>query len=142
MSAFISILVYFVIFFFVIKKVRQVKAGQGTQGKNFNTITGTTPAQPVNRPLSDPGPVPVNRAGKANGVNPHMAREKINIKGWEDRKGDWLARQMAEEKLLERKLSDMFQMKMEHRHNCEAEMLRRFHEDACDAEAVDSAEVQ
>ena len=77
---------------------------------------------------------------KNNGVNAHMAREKINIGGWEDRKNDWLARQMAEEKASARRMSEMFQIKLEHRYNCEAEMLRQFHESHCTAEAVDTGD--
>ncbi|MBO4903173.1 MAG: hypothetical protein J5518_10300 [Lachnospiraceae bacterium] len=70
-----------------------------------------------------------------------MAREKINIRGWEDRKNDWLARQMEEERISQRRMSEMFQMKMEHRYNCEAEMLKQFHEQHCSAEGVDSGEI-
>ncbi len=69
-----------------------------------------------------------------------MAREKINIRGWEDRKGDWLARQMAEERVAQKRMSEMFQLKMEHRYNCEAEMMKQFHEASCDASNVDNGE--
>ncbi|MBR6451362.1 MAG: hypothetical protein IKS87_01530 [Lachnospiraceae bacterium] len=138
MGAVFSILAYSVFLFFVIKKVRQARMGQGSQDQT-KSMNRPQSATAYNAPRSGM-PAGPRRSHKVSGVNAHMAREKINIKGWEDRKGDWLARQMAEEKFLERKLSDMFQMKMEHRHSCEAEMLRRFHEGSCDAEAVDTAE--
>lgn len=81
-----------------------------------------------------------SRRNKSAGVNKHMAREKMNIRGWEDRNGDWLARQMDDERQAQRKVSEMFQLKMQHRNNCEAEMLKQFHESHCDADSVDTAE--
>ncbi len=122
-----SVLIYLVIGFFIFRKIRQVKSRTETK----------TPGR-VNQ-----SPVPVQnvrRAGKNNGVNVHMAREKINIRGWEDRKGDWLARQMAEERVAQKRMSEMFQLKMEHRYNCEAEMMKQFHESACDAGGIDNGE--
>ena len=122
-----SVLIYLVIGFFIFRKIRQVKSRTETK----------TPGR-VNQ-----SPVPVQnvrRAGKNNGVNVHMASEKINIRGWEDRKGDWLAKQIAEEKISEKRMSEMFQLKLEHRYNCEAEMMKQFHEGACDAGGVDNGE--
>ncbi len=129
-GAIASILIYFVIFVLVIMRIRKVR------GKVSQTGNGTKPA-----------PVPINtgytmRQGrkKNSGVNAHMAREKVCITGWEDRKNDWLARQMAEERVAARRMSEMFQLKLEHRYNCEAEMLKQFHEARCSADGVDTGE--
>ncbi len=133
-----SVLIYLVIGFFVFRKLRQIK------GRTDTKKPGAGTGVPVNRPVSTmQKPVPVSsvqRSRKNNGVNVHMAREKINIRGWEDRKGDWLAKQMAEEKISEKRVSEMFQLKLEHRYNCEAEMMKQFHEAACDAAGVDNGE--
>lgn len=73
------------------------------------------------------------------GVNTHMTREKQSQMLFEDRQNDWLAHQMSQEKVDLRKMSDMFALKMQHRSSCEAELIKQFHEDHCDADGVDTA---
>lgn len=138
MEAVISILVYAVIFFAVISRVKKKKASFNGSS-NTNTVTMT---KPVSRG-SNYGQESVYSSSKKNktaGVNAHMAREKINIRGWEDRRGDWLARQMEDERQAQRRVSEMFQLKMQHKYNCDAEMLKQFHESHCDANSVDTAQ--
>lgn len=96
-------------------------------------------APPVRVPQTAPGTQPQRTAyqqpvKRESGISTHMTKEKINRAGWEDRKHDWLARQMAEERTAKRRVSEMFQLKEEHKYNCEAEMLRQFHESHCEAE--------
>ncbi len=57
----------------------------------------------------------------------------------DDRKGDWMAKQMEYERKALREMSEMFQLKMEHRNSCEAQMLKDFHSRGCDADGVDTA---
>lgn len=47
----------------------------------------------------------------------------------DDREHDWLARQREEESRSLRLVSEMFELKSEHAKSCDAEMLRRFHEE-------------
>ncbi len=132
-GAIISILIYLAIFYFAFKKIRKAQGADKKQAKPASpaqTYKPTAPAQMAYRPTKK----------KNSGVNAHMAREKINIGGWEDRRNDWLARQMAEERIAARRMSEMFQLKQEHHYNCEAEMLRQFHEVRCEANEVDNGE--
>ena len=131
-GAIFSILIYVAIGYFVFRTIRKNRKG--------TTSSQTGPqANQVMRPQAVQS-VPPRPHRKNNGVNAHMARERINIRGWEDRRNDWLARQMAEERAAARRMSEMFQMKLEHRYNCEAEMLKQFHEARCDANEVDTGE--
>ncbi len=128
-GAILSILIYFLIFLFIIIRIRKVK---------LRSTEISQSAGQLNTPVRVSTQYPSRK--KSSGVNAHMAREKINIRGWEDRKNDWLARQMAEERVSARRMSEMFQLKLEHRYNCEAEMLKQFHEARCSADAVDTGE--
>lgn len=128
-GAIFSILIYVAIGYFVFRTIRRKKLG--TTSQQIRPIQSQQPAVQYVQP----------RVRKKNsGVNAHMAREKVNLRSWEDRRNDWLARQMAEEQIAKRRVSEMFQMKMEHRYNCEAEMLRQFHEARCEANEVDTGE--
>jgi hypothetical protein len=55
----------------------------------------------------------------------------------DDRKSDWLARQLREEAAAMVVISDMFQLKNQHVNNCDAEFIKRFHESNCDAYGID-----
>ena len=127
-GAIFSVLIYIAIGYFVFRTIRKKRGGI--------TSSQTRPVPPQQVPVQVMQP----SRQRNSGVNAHMAREKINIRGWEDRRNDWLARQMAEERVAQRRMSEMFQMKMEHRYNCEAEMLKQFHEARCEANEVDTGE--
>lgn len=55
----------------------------------------------------------------------------------DDRNNDWLALQLKEEAKARVRMSEMFQMKIEHANKCDAEFIKRFHESSCDAEGID-----
>lgn len=57
----------------------------------------------------------------------------------EDRNHDWLAKQLAEERIAYFRTSAMFDLKMSHAANCDAAKLRDQHERSCDAGGVDTA---
>ncbi|MBR5359857.1 MAG: hypothetical protein IK123_03110 [Lachnospiraceae bacterium] len=80
----------------------------------------TTHKEPLNLPISMHREPPVNRL-------------------MDDREHDWLAGQLRDERTAKRRMSDMFDLKMDHSRNCDAEMLRQFHSSNCDAEGVDTA---
>ena len=127
-GAIFSVLIYLAIGYFVFRTIRKKRGGI--------TSSQTRPVLPQQVPVQ----VMQSARKRNSGVNAHMAREKINIRGWEDRRNDWLARQMAEERVAQKRMSEMFQMKLEHRYNCEAEMLKQFHETRCEANEVDTGE--
>ncbi len=57
----------------------------------------------------------------------------------EDRKHDWLARQLAEERIAKKRMRDMFGFKEIHSDNCEARMIREEHQANCEAHGIDTA---
>ncbi len=69
----------------------------------------------------------------------NMRKEAPVSKLMDDREHDWLAGQLRDERVAKKRMSDMFDLKVEHSHNCEAEMLRSFHAANCDAEGIDTA---
>lgn len=131
MGSFFAVLIYVFAIIAIISKIKK-------KAQNKDSGAGQKPAAPVSAPMNAPLKIPVNRS-KSSGVNKHMAREKTNIREWEDRRNDWLARQMDDERQAQRRMSEMFQLKMEHRYNCDAEMLKQFHESRCDAGGIDNA---
>lgn len=133
MSGFITFLVYFLIIVVVISRIKKVKNKDQVQKKPVTTHANTSASNVPNIYKKKP---------KASGVNAHMSKEKGNDYKWEDRRHDWLADQMADERQAQKRMSEMFQLKLEHRYNCEAEMLKQFHESHCDADSVDSAKPQ
>ena len=64
-----------------------------------------------------------------------------SFKDLEDRNNDWLARQLREEKVLERKMSAMYSLKKHHEENCDARSVRDSHRRNCDAEGIDRGTV-
>lgn len=56
----------------------------------------------------------------------------------DDRNNDWLAMQLREEAKARVRMSDMFQMKIQHSNKCDAEFIKRFHESNCDANGIDT----
>ena len=58
----------------------------------------------------------------------------------EDRKHDWLARQMREEERILRR-GDMLDLGASHHKSCDSEMLKLYHLGECDADDIDNGEV-
>lgn len=56
-----------------------------------------------------------------------------------DNANDWLSQQLRDERRALRETSAMFEMKMSHMKNCDAELLRSLHEKDCDAEKLRKA---
>ncbi|MBQ0027817.1 MAG: hypothetical protein KBS96_04365 [Lachnospiraceae bacterium] len=57
----------------------------------------------------------------------------------ENRGNDWLAKQLAEERIAKKRMSDMFNLKQQHEDNCDAARNRAMHYNNCDAGGVDIA---
>lgn len=60
----------------------------------------------------------------------------------DDRNGDWLAKQLREERSSYYAMSAMFGLKTNHAANCDAYEIKREHYENCDADRVDTASVQ
>lgn len=73
-------------------------------------------------------------------VGQRVRSEKPLQKSWyEDRNNDWLANQMREERAALYRLQDMFSFRMQGRNITDAELLKEFHVEHCDADRVDRA---
>lgn len=55
----------------------------------------------------------------------------------ENRKNDWLTRQLNEERIAKKRMSEMFNLKQEHAANCDASHVRIEHYNNCDAGGID-----
>ncbi len=70
----------------------------------------------------------------------NMNKEAPVSRLMDDREHDWLARQLAEERIAKKRMSDMFELRKEHAANCDAHNLKAEHMNNCDAEGtVDAA---
>lgn len=70
----------------------------------------------------------------------HVRKEKpLEMSCYEDRDNDWLANQMREERAALYRLQDMFSFRMQGRNITDAELLKEFHVEHCDADRVDRA---
>lgn len=134
MAGVVTILLYVAIIIFVVKKVKKVKGVSSTAG-----ISKAQAQENIWMPKKPDSPRPAaSSVPKSKGVNKHMTRESQSDMLKDDRQHDWLAHQMAEERVAMRRMSDMFALKMEHQSSCEAELIRQFHQDHCDAGEVDT----
>ncbi len=59
----------------------------------------------------------------------------------DDRRNDWLAKQLREEHEAFKRTSAMFDLKIEHAASCDAEKIRIEHQAACDAHGIDDGNV-
>lgn len=57
----------------------------------------------------------------------------------DDRRNDWLARQLREEHMAFKATSEMFDLKIEHASHCDARLLEQFHRRNCTASGIDMA---
>ena len=112
-----EIIIIAVIAFFVIRYKKRIPTNAGRK-----VTSGTV------KPSEIPARAAFNRPGDNTSVN---VRIKDNIYN------DWLARQLRDEEKSFREVSDMFQLKQDHINKCDAEFIKRFHENNCDAHGID-----
>ncbi len=58
----------------------------------------------------------------------------------DDKRNDWLARQLREEHQAFKATSEMFDLKIEHASHCDAKLIEQFHRKYCDASGIDRAD--
>ena len=71
-----------------------------------------------------------------------VSREMGDSKGSvlrDDRRNDWLARQLREEHMAFKATSEMFDLKIEHASHCDARLMEQFHKRNCTASGIDMA---
>ena len=147
MDAVIVLVVYFVVIAFIVRTIIRRKNGNFTPNvkkassyvnkanspvkqnysQNNNQVRGITSAKEHD-----------HRTNSHN-INKDMSKEKSHAGFKDNLYNDWLAKQLREERIAQIRMSDMFDLKAQHHNSCEAEMIRRFHEDKCNANEVDTA---
>lgn len=130
--------------------------------KNVNSKTTNVPGRvdrrvPVNSQANNSA-MPsrqLTKAVKVSGINSELrggtagSSEVVNQRSrttlaalsatMENRGNDWLARQLSEERIVKKKMSDMFDLKQQHAADCDAEYNKMAHANNCDANGVDRA---
>ncbi|MCR5398839.1 MAG: hypothetical protein K6E68_04810 [Lachnospiraceae bacterium] len=136
-----GVAIFFGILIFVAIRLGS-KSGLGLSGLLDPTYRNNT-SQSKSASVSNPpttiqkSPVAIRREPAVTASN--MRKEAPVNRLMDDREHDWLAGQLRDERAAKRRMSDMFDLKMEHTRSCEAEMLRDFHSSNCDAEGIDTA---
>jgi hypothetical protein len=125
-----------------VKAVQSIQSATTTVSRPVASPATANVSRPVTTlaavPKSQPG-VPYYQKKPSNfGIDKKISKETGNVLR-DDRSGDWLAKQLADERKAYRQVSEMFELKAYHANQCEAEMLKRFHEENCDAERIDTA---
>lgn len=113
--ALIPYIVFFAIIGAIINRARTESQRSTNRHKTSTDQKRPTVKQPV-------------KSKADNGVG-HMMNNSVRGDLRDDRNNDWLARQLREEKRSLGLMREMFDLKAEHANSCEAEMLKRFHED-------------
>ncbi len=146
MQAIVVVLGYFAVAIFVIIKARN-KSGRGNElARRSSDVSNSMPARQVTHvagrssSVKSTRPVSYTKSNADKGVNQSMVREERSFQAMEDRRGDWLAKQLDDEKIAGKRMSAMFQLHEEHQSQCEAELIRQFHSMNCDSDRVDTAE--
>ena len=93
-----------------------------------------------NQPGANRQPLPPKGAARAPAVGQSGDKAYLLM---DDRKNDWLAKQLEEEERAERRIRYMFNLKYDakrdHEKHCEAAQIKSYHEKNCDASGVDTA---
>ncbi|MCR5788527.1 MAG: hypothetical protein K6G83_01425 [Lachnospiraceae bacterium] len=114
----------------------------GSQKKKKQKEQGPAQGQrPKNRPVNGVNRQMQKQTGSSSAVR--ATEENKSYLMFDDRKNDWLAKQLEEEKRAQRRITAMFDLKYDakqsHAQNCDARAMRDFHAQNCDAEGIDTA---
>ena len=107
------------------KKKQQQKAK--TKARGGGRRSAPAPGKPVR---------PAGPASARPATAPRKIRGRKALPELEDDSNDWLARQLEEERKAYRAVSEMFEVRLSHMANCQAENLRLEHTLHCDAKEV------
>ena len=132
------VLLFVVIYQIIVKSRKNAKTGGLKQPaaaqKNYDKAQAASKAQSaatVNRAMQQPAGI---LAGESGG------KAYLRL---DDRKNDWLARQLEEERRAAFRVSSMFGFKYnagaDHAANCDAREIREEHNRSCDAGGIDVA---
>jgi len=130
----VFVIIWLAFFFGSIAKVKKKKSAGNTKPK----YTPQKQAVPIKNSVGSSKPKTFS--GPAKGVEVVKLKDSVNNVFLEDRKNDWLARQIREERrVLSR--ADMLDLGAAHDKACQADLLKRIHIAEHD-DSIDNAEVE
>lgn len=116
---------------------------RGVSGKPFQTDFQVN-TERIKSQVSKPRTTGVS-AGMHGGTagSAGADRSELSVRyTMEDRKHDWLAKQLADERIAKKRMKDMFGFKDVHPEHCDAMAIRNEHAANCDAHGIDTATKQ
>lgn len=148
-SGLIVVAIILIYFFLAVKKKMRDVGGNSIKGKKEIKPVMRTPregkaaVQTINsrdrKAMGQKLSTDIKREGPSSSMKDVRYSSHLAM---EDRSNDWLAKEMREERKALYRVSDMFQLKIEHSRQCEAELAREFHSVRCDADGIDTARVR
>ena len=133
---FASVIWVLFICIFVIKAVKR-NSGQAPKGRPVKSAM----PKPLAQKLSGSA-APFKSKSISEGAAPRRTPSGKHSVGvlMEDRKNDWLARQMREEERILRR-GDLMDLGAGHSRQCAADLLKMYHVESCDANGIDNGEM-
>lgn len=147
-SVFSSIVMLLVFGVFITKFVKKANGDERAAVKrqqdvvtSYNHQRNTTGAKPSSNLAKQFTPVPIQAdmyAEKSRGGVKYSAKGGTTIK--DDRRNDWLAKQMREERQSLYKMASMFGIKSSAGTMSAATLNREYHSKVCDSDGIDTAQ--
>lgn len=139
MNVFISLMVIIIVFTKVGKTI--TKTSQNAE-KRVQQMSNT-PAQRRTSQSKNTG-VSKGMTGGTSGSAQTVKEKRTTLstlsRTMENRDSDWLAKQLADERVAKRRMSDMMDLRQSHMDNCDARDARFDHMNNCDAGGIDDGE--
>ena len=139
MNVFISLMVIIIVFIKVGKTI--TKTSQNAE-KRVQQMSNT-PAQRRTSQSKNTG-VSKGMTGGTSGSAQTVKEKRTTLstlsRTMENRDSDWLAKQLADERVAKRWMSDMMDLRQSHMDNCDARDARFDHMNNCDAGGIDDGE--
>lgn len=139
MNVFISLVVIIIVFTKVGKTI--TKTSQNAE-KRIQQMSNT----PAHRRTSKSKNTGVSKgmtggtSGSAQTVKEKRTTLSTLSRTMENRDSDWLAKQLADERVAKRRMSDMMDLRQSHMDSCDARDARFDHMNNCDAGGIDDGE--
>jgi hypothetical protein len=121
-----------------IKAPKPASSRQLTRSNDFRPTVTTTGNSAANRAMKNVQGYNIFNSSSSYSMT--KSPRGVEKSMCDDRENDWMTNQLREEHRDYNKVSEMFGLKIEHSHSCDAEMLRRFYGSGRDMSVIDSGE--
>lgn len=139
MNVFISLVVIIIVFTKVGKTITKTSQNAEKRVQQMSNI----PAQRRTSQSKNTG-VSKGMTGGTSGSAQTVKEKRTTLstlsRTMENRDSDWLAKQLADERVAKRRMSDMMDLRQSHMDNCDARDARFDHMNNCDAGGIDDGE--